>query len=81
MFLDHLADQADFDGASALAALASVATSFTAAAPAPAVTSLATTATVKKEENSVVSQALSLPVSSVPKQETKDLKSELDEVK
>ena len=79
MFLDHLADQADFDGASALAALASVATSSTA--PAPAVTSLATTATVKKEENSVVSQALSLPVSSVPKQETKDLKSELDEVK
>ena len=30
---------------------------------------------------SVVSQALSLPVSSVPKQETKDLKSELDEVR
>ena len=38
-------------------------------------------AAVKKEDASVVSQALSLPVSSVPKQETKDLKSELDEVR
>ena len=68
-------DQADFDGASALAALASVATS-------SPVTSLSTSSMVKKEESAVVSQAISLPVPSVQqKQETKDLKSELDEVK
>jgi len=70
-----VSDQADFDGASALAALASVATS-------SPVTSLSTASMVKKEESAVVSQALSLPVSSVTqKQESKaDLKSELDEL-
>ena len=76
-----LADQADFDGASALAALASVATLPAAtAAVVTAVTSPAATPTaVKKEEAGLVSSALSLPVTSA-KQDT-SLKSELDEVR